>query len=328
MSSFLIIQTASIGDVILATPVLEKLKYFHPESRIDLLIKKGTEGLFAGHPFINKLYIWNKNEKKYSNLFSILKVIQRNRYDYVINLQRFASSGILTVFSRARKTIGFNKNPFSVLFGKSYEHKIKDGDVHEVERNLSLIEDLSGEGFFMPKLYPTAADKALMSQYKTEKYICIAPASLWNTKQYPEDKWIEFVKTVDDSLRIYFLGSKNDQSLCERIIEQSGHANSLNLAGKFSLLQTAELMRDAFMNYTNDSAPTHLASAVNGKTTTIFCSTITAFGFGPLSDNSYVVETKEDLDCRPCGLHGFKECPENHLKCAYTISVEQLSNLI
>jgi heptosyltransferase-2 len=78
------------------------------------------------------------------------------------------------------------------------------------------------------------------------------------------------------------------------------------------------------MNYVNDSAPLHLASAVNASVTAIFCSTVPDFGFGPLSDKSRVVETQEKLDCRPCGLHGFKACPEGHFKCATAIKTEQL----
>jgi len=99
----------------------------------------------------------------------------------------------------------------------------------------------------------------------------------------------------------------------------------VNLAGKLSFLESAALMKDAKMNFTNDSAPMHLASAVNAPVTAIFCSTVAAFGFGPLSDDSFVVETKEQLDCRPCGLHGFSKCPEKHFKCALTINSDQLT---
>lgn len=75
------------------------------------------------------------------------------------------------------------------------------------------------------------------------------------------------------------------------------------------------------MNYVNDSAPMHLCSAVNAPVTAIYCSTIPEFGFGPLSDNSHILQTKEKLSCRPCGLHGFKSCPEKHFKCAWGIEV-------
>jgi heptosyltransferase-2 len=83
-------------------------------------------------------------------------------------------------------------------------------------------------------------------------------------------------------------------------------------------------MKDATMNYVNDSAPMHLASAMNAPVTAIFCSTVPAFGFGPLSNKSVVIESKEKLTCRPCGLHGYRACPQKHFKCATTIESDAL----
>jgi heptosyltransferase-2 len=174
------------------------------------------------------------------------------------------------------------------------------------------------------KLYPGKHDFAKVSQYKTKRYITVAPGSLWFTKQFPEEKWIEFVSVLDEDLAVYFLGSPKEIELCNRIIELSQHANSLNLAGKLSFLESTALLKDAQMNYVNDSAPMHLASAINAPTTAVFCSTVPEFGFGPLSEKSFVVQTNENLDCRPCGLHGLKKCPKQHFKCALTINKNQL----
>ena len=55
MEKILVIQTASIGDVILATSLLEKLHHKFPSSQIDLMIKDGNQALFHEHPFINNL---------------------------------------------------------------------------------------------------------------------------------------------------------------------------------------------------------------------------------------------------------------------------------
>lgn len=320
----LVIQTASIGDVILATSLLEKLHNHFPESKLDLLLKKGNESLFQGHPFIHRLFIWDKSQKKYKNLWVLVRRIRSEQYDLVINLQRFTSTGLMTIFSDAKRTVGFKKNPLSVFFSHRLPHSIRTGKVHESDRNQGLVDHLTDTSRFPVKLYPTASDDALTSQYKTHRFITVSPASLWYTKQFPEEKWIRFLKMIDSSLYVYLLGSKKDVELCEGIVKNSGHKNSLILAGKLSFLESASLMRDAFMNYTNDSAPLHLASAVNAKTTAIFCSTVESFGFGPLSSDAKVIETPLQLDCRPCGLHGFKQCPEKHFKCALTIHEEEL----
>jgi ADP-heptose:LPS heptosyltransferase len=322
----LIIQTASIGDVILATPVLEKLHAFFPEARIDLLIKRGNQDLFAAHPFIDTLLLWNKGQHKYRNFLHLLKKLRANRYDLVVNLQRFAATGLLTALSGAAVKIGFDKNPLSLFFTKSVKHRIgkEAGNWHETHRNLSLVEQLTDEKPVKPKLYPSQLDFARMSQFKTKNYICIAPASLWFTKQYPTEKWIDFVRQIEPHTYVYLLGSATDFQLCGDIIHKSGHPNCFNFAGKLSLLESAALMRDAAMNFVNDSAPMHLASAVNAKTTAIYCSTVPEFGFGPLADGATVVQVEEKLACRPCGLHGFKSCPEKHFKCALNIQTEKL----
>lgn len=321
----LVIQTASIGDVILITPVLEKLHHAYPESRIDLLIKAGFEGLFDQHPFLNTLLLWNKKEKKYKKLLHLLRLIRNNRYDLAITAQRFASSGFLAAFSGAETVVGFHKNPFSIFFSKSIRHSIsKEGSKHETERNLELVGWITGKEDPRPRLYPTSVHFARTSPYKTHKYICVAPASLWFTKQFPEEKWIEFLSKTDTDIHVYLLGSPSDKALCERIRQQSEHPNTLNLAGALSLLDSAALMQDAAMNFVNDSAPMHLCSAVNARITVLYCSTVPEFGFGPLSEDSAVVQTKEKLNCRPCGLHGLKTCPEKHFRCAKTIPTSEL----
>jgi heptosyltransferase II len=324
MKRVLVIQTASIGDVILATPVLEKLHHFYPEVKIDLLVKKGMEFLFVDHPFLNQVIIWNKTSGKYRNYTKILRQVRKNNYDAVINLQRFALTGILTSLSKSKIRIGFSKNPFSNFFTHRIFHEIKKG-VHEVDRNLRLIEQITGDGRFKPRLYPSESNHTRTKHLKSSRYITISPASLWFTKQFPELKWFELMAKIDKEIMVYLLGSPADRILCERIVQGSGRKNITNLAGELTFLESATLMKDAIMNFTNDSAPMHLASAVNAPVCAIFCSTIPEFGFGPLSDDSTVVETKAELSCRPCGIHGYDSCPEKHFRCATTIEPDQLT---
>jgi heptosyltransferase-2 len=236
----LVIQTASIGDVVLATPVVEKLKDFYPDAKIDFLVKNGIQSLLTSHPKIKRVLVWDKSTDKYKHLKQLIEVIRERKYDAVVNLQRFAASGLITALSGAPIKLGFNKNPFSVFYTKSVKHQIsadptKSG--HEVSRNLSVVDSITDKSRNYPlKLYPNQADFAKVSQYKTKKYICLAPTSLWCTKQYPPEKWIEFLKDIDKDLVIYFLGAKGDRTICDHIIKASGHQYSLNLSGKFSFL--------------------------------------------------------------------------------------------
>lgn len=316
---FLIIQTAFLGDVVLATPLIEQLKRFYPESQIDFLLRKGNESLLVGNPKISEVLIWNKKEHKMRNLWRMMLEVRRRRYDYVINLQRFASSGFITMFSCSH-TIGFNKNPLSMFFTERKPHVIEKE--HEVERNLSLIASLTDGQMERPKLYPSEKDYEKVGPYQQEPYVTLSPASVWYTKQLAMEKWIALIKALGEDRNIYLLGAPGDVDFCNLILQGARNQRAKSLCGHFTLLQSAALMLGADMNYVNDSAPMHLASAMNAPVTAIYCSTVPAFGFGPLSDVSRIVETPEKLACRPCGLHGYKECPKGHFKCAHTIPVE------
>ena len=325
--NILIIQTAFIGDAILASSLAEKLHAYFPDASISMLVRKGNESVYKEHPFLKEVIVWNKKESKTANLFRLLFQIRKNKYDCVINCHRFASSGFLTAFSGARHTAGYKQNPFSFLFNTTVKHFIgleapayKEFK-HETERYNALIEDFTDKKVFKPKLYPSDSDRNEAGLYQTGPYVCMAPASVWFTKQLPVNKWIELCDKTDPSLNIYLLGAPTDISLCEKIATESNHKKITVLAGKFSLLQSCALMQNARMNYVNDSAPLHLASSVNAPVTAFFCSTVPAFGFGPLSDKSRIIEV-QNLDCRPCGLHGFKSCPKGNFKCGEMINLD------
>lgn len=359
MQKFLIIQTAFIGDVVLATVLIEKLHAGFPDAQIDFLLRKGNQALLQNHPYLNEMLIWNKKENKRKHLFALIKIIQKKKYDKVINVQRFFSTGLLTVLSKAKEKIGFDKNPLSFLFDVKVKHIIgtKENPVHEIERNLSLIKHFTNDVPATVKLYPSKEDydraqkivnsqgsmvnnellnvksETLKSesqlstvnyQLSSKNHICVAPSSVWFTKQYPKEKWIEFLRQLPNDLSIFLLGASADKIICDEIKNALPGNSIKNLCGELSFLESAALMHDAIMNYVNDSAPMHIASAMNAPVTAVFCSTVTWFGYTPLSDTSFVVEKDEPLYCRPCTIHGRRKCPEKHFKCALDIKTEQL----
>ena len=322
MRRVLVIQTAFLGDVVLATPLLEALHAIHPDATIDLLVRKGNESLFTQHPFLHSVYTWDKSNHKWSSLLQLTKVFRSQKYDLVVNVQRFFTSGLITLLANGNKSIGFDKNPLSIFFTKKVKHELKAG-LHEIDRNLQLLASISPSlPRFLPKLYPSPTDKAAVQKYQKQPYITIAPASVWATKQLPIHKWIELIQ-MHANKTIYILGGKSDINLAEAIKSQvkasTPSLNIINLAGQLNLLQSASLMKGAQMNYVNDSGPMHLASATNSPVTVFYCSTVPEFGFGPLSDNATILQVSQKLPCRPCGLHGYKKCPEKHFNCGNQI---------
>lgn len=282
------------------------------------MVKKPNDTLFTNHPFVHKVLVWDKKQSKGKELNRLIKEVKKERYDTVINLHRFFSSGLITAMSGAKHKIGFDKNPLSRFYTKKVHHKIEPG-IHEVDRNQKLIEDLTDAIAAKPKLYPSPEDIEKVNKLKKDDYYCIAPSSVWFTKQLPIEKWNELIQTLDQEKIIYLLGGVDDNIIATQIVNTNIDRKIINLCGTLSFLESAALMKDAKMNYVNDSAPLHFASAVNANVSAVYCSTLPEFGFGPLSDNSTIIQINKPLSCRPCGLHGKKECPEGHFKCALEI---------
>ncbi|NDD16352.1 MAG: hypothetical protein EB092_05015, partial [Chitinophagia bacterium] len=240
------------------------------------------------------------------------------------------------------------KNPFSFLFTHKVKHdvgilkneglvnKISNNEVHEINRNHALTYSLGAIPLALPKLYPTKSDYEIVKKYQADKYITIAPASVWLTKQFPLSAWVSFLSELPFDGPIYILGGASDKALGDQIVNEVGNLHSnvpyasttskkiINLSGELGFLASAALQQKAVLNYVNDSAPLHFCSSVNAPVVAIYCSTIPIFGFGPLSTHCFIVETQEKLACRPCGLHGKKECPLGHFNCAKTIVNKQL----
>jgi len=326
VKKILIIQTAFTGDVVLATALVETLAVAYPEVRLDFLVRKGNEGLVTGHPILNSVLVWDKKSDKYRGLWRILKQVRAEGYDAVINLQRFAATGLLTAFSGARLKFGFSGNLFSLFYSHSATHDLSAKSGHEIKRNHALVQKMLPVGAHChnPRLYPSASDFEKVKAFTGGKYVTISPASVWFTKQWPTAKWAQLIDRIPADFRVFLLGGPGDKSCCEEVKTLSNSRDCRVLAGELSLLQSAALMAGASMNFTNDSAPLHMAGAMGAPVSAVFCSTVPSFGFGPFLPSGQVVQTSLPLDCRPCGIHGKSACPKGHFLCALDIDADSI----
>jgi len=342
MMRILVIQTAFIGDVVLATAMLENLHAAYPDAKLDILVRQGANELFTNHPYMSQVHVWDKKKNKYQHLFQVLKTIRGIEYDVVINAQRYLATGIITVLSGAKKTIGFDKNPLSFLFSEVVKHQFggaaqavstapntnatppHETSPHETSRNHTLLASLTTAPVAKPALYPSEANFAAVQKFQSAPYICMSPGSVWETKKMPAKNWIDLTNAIPTNYSIYLMGAPNEAALCEEILSAASRGNVFNIAGELNLLEAAALIKGAHLNYVNDSAPMHLASATDAPVTAIYCSTIPAFGYGPLSSVQFIVESPEHLPCKPCGLHGKKACPLGHFNCGNSITTAQL----
>ncbi|MEJ2635969.1 MAG: glycosyltransferase family 9 protein, partial [Calditrichia bacterium] len=153
-----------------------------------------------------------------------------------------------------------------------------------------------------------------------------APGSVWPTKRWPAVYWGKLIdKFAEEGYEVILIGSAQDSFLVEEI---SAHCSSgfLNGMGRFTLRQSAELIRRSQMLVSNDSAPTHMGVAVRSRVLTIFGPTVPAFGFYPYGEKDQVAQI-EGLYCRPCSIHGTQKCPEGHFKCMLTLKPDMVFNI-
>jgi ADP-heptose:LPS heptosyltransferase len=330
--TILIIQTAFIGDTILASHFARAVKETYPDSKIHFFLRKGNESVIQGLSTIEKTWIWDKQGGKTKNLMKLIMELRGIKFDMVFNLHRHFNSGLVSSLMKSPFKAGFKQNPLSAFYTRKVNHLIphfpKDNEEvmwHEVQRNLQLIPNFKIEDnskIYKPELPLTEKNFAKVAPFSEGDYFVVAPASVWFTKAWSESKYRELTMELAKLGRVLFIGAPGDKALCDRIRENIPQTE--NLCGQLSLLDSAALMKNAKRVFVNDSAPLHLASCVNAKTTAIFCSTVPAFGYTPLADDSVVVDVGNTLACRPCGLHGHKACPLGHFKCSYGIEISKV----
>ena len=328
--NILIIQTAFIGDTILGSHFARALKDLYPNSNIHFFLRAGNESVIKGLPTIYKTWVWDKKGGKTKNLMKLISELRQTKFDMVFNLHRHFNSGLVSAMMRSPFKAGFKQNPLSFFYTKKVNHQIPDPrGWHEVQRNLELIPDYKiddNSKIYKPELPIEQKNIDKVANYTEGEYFVVAPASVWFTKAWSEHKYRELTSELVKRGKVFFIGAPSDKELCDRI--RKDFPNTENLCGMLNLLDSAALMKKARRVFVNDSAPLHLASCVNAKTTAIFCSTVQDFGYTPLADDSVVIDMGKTLSCRPCGLHGHKTCPLGHYKCSEDIEIRRVLDTI
>lgn len=320
-TKILVIQTAFIGDAILTLPLIQEIKNIFPDSKIDVLAIPKTYEIFSHSSSVDYIYIYDKHktEKSLFNFFSLVTKIRSNKYDFIFSPHRSFRTSLIVLFSKAKKTFGFSNSGLPFAFNNIIKY---DKNSHEVKRNLDLIKDFRKNNIWkiFPEIFVSIETKFMINKFLDEnkindKLIAVAPGSVWNTKIYPSEYYVEIIKyLIANNFFILLIGGKEDNIVCEKININLTN-NVLNLCGKFSIIETIELLKHCRLLISNDSAPTHFGMCANIPVLTLYCSTIPDFGFYPYNDKSDYL-SYDELDCKPCGIHGHNQCPRGHFKCA------------
>jgi len=328
MKKILIIHTAYIGDIILATPLIPAIKKEFSECLIDFITIPASKNLLECESDLNQLIIFDKRgeNKGYSGLKKIIALIKDNNYDACICPHRSLRSAIIARYSNAKIRIGFNNSSWKKAFTNIVKY---DQSFHETQRNLLLLKEIGVNSTkTRPVIRENDKDRDIVDslikehQIENKNKFAIAPGSIWSTKRWGKAKFIQLIKKIiQNGYSPILIGGAKDVSLCNEIISEYPAAKTFS--GKITLRQTKYFLTKCKGIVSNDSAPLHLGLAADIPVFTVFGSTIPEFGFAPIESNSYVIEN-ETLNCRPCGIHGSHKCPTKTFDCMENIYPDKL----
>ena len=119
---------------------------------------------------------------------------------------------------------------------------------------------------------------------------------------------------------VILIGGKEDFEVAKKIVAVT--SNTQNACGKYSIGQSAFIIKNAKHVITHDTGMMHIAAAFKKKIISVWGNTIPAFGMTPyLADASSKIIEVKNLSCRPCTKIGFDKCPKGHFDCMQKIDI-------
>ncbi|MDA0987425.1 MAG: lipopolysaccharide heptosyltransferase II [Bacteroidetes bacterium] len=327
----LVIQTAYLGDLAMTLPMIQLLKKNKPKVTIDIICLPDTSKLIENNIYLNQVIVYDKRKTE-RGLIATLKLIKRlkkNNYDCAIIPHPSVRSALIGLLSKIKIRIGFEKSAGKILFTNILSF---NNYQHEIERNISLLSELN---IFPIKketseYFPSDKEKLTIEKIISENIsksigiITIAPGSVWNTKRWMPERFAEVVNNlIQKNYLVFAIGAESDKSIGDKISKNISSSKFINLIGKLSLLESIELIKKSTLLISNDSGPLHISSGVNTPVVGIYGPTDPKFGFWPYGANDEIIETN-NLECRPCGMHGGDKCPIGTWECMEKITPQKV----
>lgn len=307
----LIIRFSSIGDIVLTTPVVRCLKNKYGENvEIHYLTKDSFSGLLEHNPYIHRVITFKKEVDE------LLPSLKSENFDYIIDLHKNLRSKRVKL---ALKVKGFSfpkLNWKKLLLVKLKINSMPD--VHIVDRYMKTVENLGVENdnqgldYFIDK-----KDEVNLSDlHINSDFITFAIGAQFATKVLPTEKIVFILKNID--LPIVLLGGKMDVEKGLEIVNNLSTKNIINTCGKYSISQSASIVKQSKLLLTHDTGLMHIASAFNVKIVSVWGNTVPdlgMFAYKPQNPEMVSMHQVDGLSCRPCSKIGFKECPKGHFDC-------------
>lgn len=323
---FLIIRFSSIGDIVLTTTVIRCLKNQYPEAEIHYLTKQAFKNIIAPNPYVNKVFTLS------FSMELLMHELQTENYDYIIDLHNNLRSWRIKKHLRV-KSFSFSKLNIEKWIFTNFKINLLP-KVHIVDRYLNTLEKIDvkndGEGL---DYFLDIKDHVLTNDIPLSHragYIGMVIGAAHATKKLPVEKLRKLCELIKHP--IILLGGKEDKASGDSIAF-SDPTKIYNASGKFSINESADLVRKSKLIITHDTGLMHIAAAFKKPIISIWGNTVPEFGMYPYFGEKHlkknemkafeIIETK-NLSCRPCSKIGYKKCPKTHFKCMEHISEDQI----
>lgn len=335
----LLVRFSSVGDIVLASPVIRVLRKKFPTAQIDFVTRTEYAELVRYNQNLNYTFEFDA-ETAFAGLKSLKRRLREERYDLILDLHNSLRSRYLRSV-RGAEILTIDKRMYErtmlVKFKKHlYKEVVSVADRYiEPLAKFGIENDGKGLELHIPDevLFGVSGKIVPLELNRFEKVLGICPFAKHFTKRWPLERFaetaIKFINTYDGKVLIF--GGPNDTEangqLVATIADATPEEYVTSLVGKFSLLESAAAMEYCDAILTNDSGLMHVAAAMKKKIVAIFGSTVREFGFFPVADQASILET-DYLPCRPCSHIGLGECPEQHFRCMDVITSDQAVNSI
>lgn len=322
----LIIKIGAVGDCVLATPSLRAIRQKNPKAFIALLIGLEASQALKGCPYVDEMVVYDRNgrDKGWGKFFKLAGEIKGYGFEEVIDLQNNLRSHLFAYLSGAAKRYGYKKGRAWFLLNR----RVKDSrfPIPPVDHQFRVLEMLGIEKAASHlELWPTMDDedyikRTLKSEWVGEGQILVginpSASPRWITKRWPLENFAYVCDALaQESIRAVLIGSKSDAEFGIRLSSLT-KSKPINLIGKTSLSELAALVKRFACLVTSDSAPMHIAAAMNTPFIAIFGPTEPLRHLPP-TENCIVVT--KNLRCAPC----YKPACSD-IRCMREITVEEV----
>jgi heptosyltransferase-3 len=310
----LVIKLKQPGDVLVSTPVIAALKAAWPDCRLTYLVPKGTEDMVSGHPGLDDLMVVDRRGQTWVQALQFIRDLKRRRFDLVMELSGGDRGAFYAFLTGTRERVGFAhlRQPFwqrHVAFTRLLPRP--PGTMHMVDQNLAAVRALGTEPvnprlqFFWSEAVEQKIRDLLTSLRLADKAFAVMhPGAGWRFKCWTPAGYARVIEALEQEwdLPVVLTGTTaaHEKELLAAI-HQECRAAPMDLAGRLSLKELGALIAKARLFFGMDSAPMHLAAAVNTPAVALFGPS-GVFNWGPWGEGHLVI--KQDWDCLPCGQDG------------------------